>query len=491
MKAPLTKHLAYPPTWCMVLLTGIALLLFVVGLFWQQWLFRFVVLPEVKWNQSGIKVFHYEKPGLAGQHRQRKYYSDVEFHMEKPHTSAFGVGVMRLEEPAQLHFLIESDDFGSLAVNGYKYVEQDPTTSALNRTQGTGRLEAGLHLVVMQANNGPERGWFRAKVRHPDSGDWSLLGQDVAIHPVTHPGFDTWWKAGAFVPKACLISGMLIVLGVGYAYRRWNYLDRLFLALRRLGSIFLWDVAWFGSKEYLLDDKRAQRFLFSLPLFLLIVLAAVKFWDWEVFRLLAWDDSLLEYVQLACYLAAALFALNISSVAFKNGLNLHGFAHAILFAGLFFVAMEEISWGQRILGAESPEFFKKHNAQGELTLHNLRAFTPILHDAYIAVGIYGSLAWMVLSKFQMHDLQILKFCVPDWFVSSYFFILFIIYFAYTYLIPDQVTLWSSERPVTQGVFSCWDQEVGELFLSMGFLLFTATKYVRLCAATGRATWGRG
>jgi hypothetical protein len=38
-----------------------------------------------------------------------------------------------------------------------------------------------------------------------------------------------------------------------------------------------------------------------------------------------------------------LFALNISSVAFINGLNLHGLAHAILFAGLFSVSMEEIS----------------------------------------------------------------------------------------------------------------------------------------------------
>jgi len=38
---------------------------------------------------------------------------------------------------------------------------------------------------------------------------------------------------------------------------------------------------------------------------------------------------------------------------------------------LFFAAGEEISWGQRIFGIQSSEYFKEHNAQGETNLHNL------------------------------------------------------------------------------------------------------------------------
>jgi hypothetical protein len=38
---------------------------------------------------------------------------------------------------------------------------------------------------------------------------------------------------------------------------------------------------------------------------------------------------------------------------------------------LFFAAGEEISWGQRVLGIKSSEYFKEHNAQGETNLHNL------------------------------------------------------------------------------------------------------------------------
>jgi hypothetical protein len=38
---------------------------------------------------------------------------------------------------------------------------------------------------------------------------------------------------------------------------------------------------------------------------------------------------------------------------------------------LFFASGEEISWGQRILGIKSPEFFQKNNAQHETNIHNL------------------------------------------------------------------------------------------------------------------------
>ena len=42
------------------------------------------------------------------------------------------------------------------------------------------------------------------------------------------------------------------------------------------------------------------------------------------------------------------------------------------YGGVFcYVIMEEISWGQRIIGFSTPEFFKLHNLQGEANLHNL------------------------------------------------------------------------------------------------------------------------
>ncbi len=44
--------------------------------------------------------------------------------------------------------------------------------------------------------------------------------------------------------------------------------------------------------------------------------------------------------------------------------------------GLFFIFVggEEISWGQRLLGIETPEAIRQANVQGEMTLHNLSIF---------------------------------------------------------------------------------------------------------------------
>ncbi len=55
---------------------------------------------------------------------------------------------------------------------------------------------------------------------------------------------------------------------------------------------------------------------------------------------------------------------------------------------LFFVAMgEEISWGQRIFGLETPEALKSVNLQGELNLHNITIVNGQNPDGTIKTGL--------------------------------------------------------------------------------------------------------
>lgn len=57
----------------------------------------------------------------------------------------------------------------------------------------------------------------------------------------------------------------------------------------------------------------------------------------------------------------------------------------VLFGFAFlFGAGEEISWGQRLLGVESPQFFKDYNAQGETNFHN-----TIINDTKINKLVFG------------------------------------------------------------------------------------------------------
>lgn len=58
---------------------------------------------------------------------------------------------------------------------------------------------------------------------------------------------------------------------------------------------------------------------------------------------------------------------------------------------LFFAAGEEISWGQRILGLKSSEFFLEKNAQGETNLHNLVVNGVKLNKLIFSIGLIAVL----------------------------------------------------------------------------------------------------
>ena len=67
---------------------------------------------------------------------------------------------------------------------------------------------------------------------------------------------------------------------------------------------------------------------------------------------------------------------------------------ALFAAGLFFIGMEEVAWGQWLLGFGTPEPLREVNAQGETTVHNivgLQGRSELLRMAYGAGGAFGVL----------------------------------------------------------------------------------------------------
>ena len=67
------------------------------------------------------------------------------------------------------------------------------------------------------------------------------------------------------------------------------------------------------------------------------------------------------------------------------------FTAAMLAILFFFAAGEEISWGQRIFGIQSSEFFLEHNKQAETNLHNL-----VVGDTSINKLIFSQLLFVVM-----------------------------------------------------------------------------------------------
>lgn len=89
------------------------------------------------------------------------------------------------------------------------------------------------------------------------------------------------------------------------------------------------------------------------------------------------EDAFFENLSCVLYLAASII-MTISSIRVWKQVDTHQKYRVgvilifILLAGLFFlIGMEEISWGQRIFGWETPAFIKLINSQDETNLHNI------------------------------------------------------------------------------------------------------------------------
>ncbi len=83
------------------------------------------------------------------------------------------------------------------------------------------------------------------------------------------------------------------------------------------------------------------------------------------------EDGFLEYLTAVFLFASAVTCLLRLC---KHGTSKGGTfvaMTALIFLLMFFGAGEEISWGQRIIGIETGEFFAENNKQNETNLHNL------------------------------------------------------------------------------------------------------------------------
>lgn len=136
----------------------------------------------------------------------------------------------------------------------------------------------------------------------------------------------------------------------------------------------------FTAKEYVLYG------LFTLLLVAAIIITIVNA---EAFSLqFAAEDGMAEYMTALFLLISALVLWgHTRRAALWRPALLLGF-YGLLF---FFAAGEEISWGQRIFGIESSEFFLENNRQAETNLHNI-----VIGEVHLASFLFGNVLTVVL-----------------------------------------------------------------------------------------------
>ena len=108
----------------------------------------------------------------------------------------------------------------------------------------------------------------------------------------------------------------------------------------------------------------------------------------ELYYQLAQEDGAMEWGTFWAFLLAAGVALLGAVRQRKNDATLPWcFLGISLFC--FLVAMEEISWGQRVLGYRPPSYFLEHNFQQELNLHNIASTRLRKLMVKSVIGGYG------------------------------------------------------------------------------------------------------
>jgi hypothetical protein len=131
--------------------------------------------------------------------------------------------------------------------------------------------------------------------------------------------------------------------------------------------------------------------LAAVPILIVLAMgAAVPFFD--LFVWLTNEDSVIEWLQfLMLVVSAVLFAL-LAMRLFRTQVRVVGLLAALVAFSLFFVAGEEIAWGQRIFGWGTPEALGAVNVQNETTLHNIGTAHQVFVYGVMVAGLYGAVA---------------------------------------------------------------------------------------------------
>ena len=215
--------------------------------------------------------------------------------------------------------------------------------------------------------------------------------------------------------------------------------------------------------------KKTFLLLLSVIVACYAIITTASIIDQELYAFLLKEDGPLEnFATLSILVAALLFLFAYFKFRHKKILFF------LLFSFAFFLLfMEEISWGQRIIGLETPEVFKEINAQKELNLHNYKPIYKFVNRVmYPALHLY--LVWIPLLCLiftRVHTL-LLRFKIP--LASPATALLMCI----NYLLFNDVFLFLSSRFGYMGTGKVNYVELYEAGIEVCLLYFAIECYVR-------------
>jgi hypothetical protein len=179
---------------------------------------------------------------------------------------------------------------------------------------------------------------------------------------------------------------------------RFAPLDLLQLALGIALAVLLARPA--QQTERLIAATAVEGFIIGLGVALYCGMFAVFIANPQSFARLTAEDGPVEWASALLLLAAALAAAGVlakklakAGIAGRSLLLLAAPLSLAIFSG--FVAMEEISWGQRLFGWTTPDWMMVRNQQGESNLHNFdTSISEVIYHGMLVLVIVGLWLWL-------------------------------------------------------------------------------------------------
>ena len=222
---------------------------------------------------------------------------------------------------------------------------------------------------------------------------------------------------------------------------------------------------------------RVARVIFWMPIIGGLIMALARI-DIRLYRFLLRDDGPVEWAQFNAFAIACVAGAGIAIRRFKAGYKWQGLLFVGFALAMFFVSGEEIAWGQRLLGIDTPPELVEINKQNEITLHNIGEVLTVLNVVMMLAGGVGAIAYLLNKKLRLGrywDRADYLFVPPFFLASSFFFV-----FAYKFF---RFTLWP-DSGFTITKYGEW----AELCLAFGIGAFILLNYRRLSTAVAPVVW---
>jgi len=203
---------------------------------------------------------------------------------------------------------------------------------------------------------------------------------------------------------------------------------------------------------------------------LLIGFAAALIGD-NVYKILTGEDRLAENLQVYCWLLAFGMGWLVISRFANAGRYGMAFLYFCLNAGIFLIIGEEVSWGQRLFGWQTPEALKAVNRQHETNIHSLEGMIDTFRSLYLLIGAYGTILPLLFFRARKSASyrNIFSLLAPHYTLLPYFLVTLIwrVYLSF-WKLPEKYYFEISKY-----------SEVVELILALGFLLFISFQFRKI------------